>query len=331
MKKTHLLAILIPVLFSCSSETSINDLDAKDGVAYDPETNQPFNGKASLDFYDGTLRMEGDYKDGVKFGEWKYYVQGSKSRYYKLQFEKGNIVSANYNDNSRSWSGTPIMYSENDTTIRTGIFLVQEMSDSQDSYNFNMPPDIFVQLFKNVSEGRVTRWHSNGELYSDGQFINGNRSGEFNWYYDSGKRKERSFFDAGKRIATTTQWYENGNKHAEGNYKKGQLSGKLTWWYEDGQKKEEVTFNQGVRDGLAYWWYPNGNKKAFADISRKMGKVTLFSPDGRTTEPLTVTDNAIICDSGEVLFTMERLSKREAPPIGDGTCDCGDCSDEPTS
>ena len=185
MKKTHLLAILIPALFSCSSETSINDLDAKDGVAYDPETNQPFNGKASLDFYDGTLRMEGDYKDGVKFGEWKYYVQGSKSRYYKLQFEKGNIVSANYNDNSRSWSGTPIMYSENDTTIRTGIFLVQEMSDSQDSYNFNMPPDIFVQLFKNVSEGRVTRWHSNGELYSDGQFINGNRSGEFNWYYDS--------------------------------------------------------------------------------------------------------------------------------------------------
>ena len=88
MKKTHLLAILIPALFSCSSETSINDLDAKDGVAYDPETNQPFNGKASLDFYDGTLRMEGDYKDGVKFGEWKYYVQGSKSRYYKLQFEK---------------------------------------------------------------------------------------------------------------------------------------------------------------------------------------------------------------------------------------------------
>ncbi len=72
-------------------------------------------------------------------------------------------------------------------------------------------------------------------------------------------------------------------------------------------------------------------KKMGPGWPRKMGKVTLFSPDGRTTEPLTVTDNAIICSSGEVLFTMERLSKREAPPIGDGTCDCGDCSDEPTS
>ena len=80
---------------------------------------------------------------------------------------------------------------------------------------------------------------------------------------------------------------------------------------------------------MAYWWYPNGNKKAFADVSRKMGKVTLFSPEGRTTNPLEVKDNIIICNSGEALFNMERLSKREAPPIGDGTCDCGDCSDEP--
>ena len=80
---------------------------------------------------------------------------------------------------------------------------------------------------------------------------------------------------------------------------------------------------------MAYWWYPNGNKKAFADVSRKMGKVTLFSPDGRTTSPLEVNDNIISCNSGEPLFNMERLSKREAPPIGDGTCDCGDCSDEP--
>ena len=78
-----------------------------------------------------------------------------------------------------------------------------------------LDPDIFVQMFNNVSEGRVTRWHSNGEIYSDGQFINGNRKGEFNWYYDSGKRKERSFFDGGKRIAMTTQWYENGKKKSK--------------------------------------------------------------------------------------------------------------------
>tara|TARA_B110000008_G_scaffold279096_1_gene324903 strand:+ start:155 stop:1156 length:1002 start_codon:yes stop_codon:yes gene_type:complete len=331
MKKKLLLPLIILsiVLVSCSKEISINDLESKDSVAYDRLTNEPYNGIAYLDFYDGSQRMKGEYVSGIKSGMWQYFIQGSSSKYYELQFENGDIISAQYQDRGRKWAGTPMLYTENDTTIRTGIFLLQQMSEGQELYNFNSPPDIFLQLFQNISEGEITRWHSNGEIYSNGQFINGNRVGEHNWYYESGKRKERQFFDSGKRIATTTQWYENGKKYAEGNYKKGQLSGKLTWWYENGQKKEEANFAVGDRDGLAYWWYPNGNKKAFADVSRKMGKVTLFSPDGRTTNPLEVKDNIIICNSGEALFNMERLSKREAPPIGDGTCDCGDCSDEP--
>ena len=329
MKNIFILSIFLLVLTSCSKDVSINDLKPKDGVAYDTTTNQPFNGDAFLNFYDGTLRMKGEYVNGIKNGVWKYFIQGSSNRYYNLTFEDGKIILSEYKDNEKSWSGIPMLYAEDDTTIRTGVFLVQQMAEGQDAYNFNSSPNIFVQMFKNVSEGKVTRWHSNGEIYSEGNFINGNRSGEFNWYYENGKKKERSFFDGGKRIAMTTQWYDNGKKHAEGNYKKGQLNGKLTWWYENGQKKEEVNFAQGVRDGIAYWWYPNGNKKGFADVSRKMGKVTLFSPDGRTTTPLEVKDNIIYCDSGEPLFNMERLSKREAPPIGDGTCDCGDCSDEP--
>ena len=222
MKKILLPALLM-VFASCSKDISINDLDSKDGIAYDRTTNEPFNGKAFLNFYDGSLRMKGEYVGGIKSGIWKYYIQGSTVRYYNLLFEDGNITSAEYKDSDKIWQGIPMLYSETDTTIRTGIFLVQQMAEGQKLYNFNSPPDIFVQMFKNVSEGRVTRWHSNGEIYSDGQFINGNRKGEFNWYYDSGKRKERSFFDGGKRIAMTTQWYENGKKHAEGNYKKGQL------------------------------------------------------------------------------------------------------------
>ena len=331
MKKKITFTLLLILMFSsCSKNTSIEDLEGKEGIAYDPSINKPFNGTASLVFYDGSLKMEGEYKEGIKSGNWKYYIQGSKTRYYNLKFDKGNITSANYNEGRRVWPGIPVLLTENDTTIRTGRFLFQQLKDNQQSYNYNLPPGFSVQFYNNTPEGRMTTWYQNGEINVDGQFINGNRTGEFNWYYNSGKKKERAFFDgAGKNIAITTQWYENGKKRAEANYKKGQISGKLKFWYEDGQKKEEANFIQGVRDGLAYYWYPNGRKKAFADVSRKMGKVTLLSPEGRTTEPLIVKDNVIICNSGEALFTMERLSKREAPPIGDGTCDCGDCSDEP--
>ena len=82
---------------------------------------------AFLDFYDGSLRMKGEYIRGIKNGIWKYYVQGSSSRFYNLDFKDGNITSAEYKDNDKAWSGIPMLYSENDTTIRTGVFLVQQM------------------------------------------------------------------------------------------------------------------------------------------------------------------------------------------------------------
>ena len=115
--RTTFTLLLILMFSSCSKDTSIKDLDARDGIAYDPVTNNPFNGMAYLDFYDGTLRMEGEYKEGIKSGNWKYYIQGSKTRYYNLIFDKGNITSAQYKDKDRSWSGIPILYTDQDTTI----------------------------------------------------------------------------------------------------------------------------------------------------------------------------------------------------------------------
>ena len=90
--RTTFTLLLILMFSSCSKDTSIKDLDARDGIAYDPVNNNPFNGMAYLDFYDGTLRMEGEYKEGIKSGNWKYYIQGSKTRYYNLIFDKGNKV-----------------------------------------------------------------------------------------------------------------------------------------------------------------------------------------------------------------------------------------------
>ena len=70
MKKKLTIPIFLVLLVSCSKDVSINDLESKGGVAYDPSTGEPFNGKASLDFYDGSLRMKGEYISGIKNGIW---------------------------------------------------------------------------------------------------------------------------------------------------------------------------------------------------------------------------------------------------------------------
>ena len=322
--KNYINILTFLILFvACSKPTSINDLESKDGIAIDPVTGEPFTGEASLDFYNGGTRMVGTYKSGNKSGEWIYYVQNAKDKYYNLTFDEGNIISAKYNDGDRHWQGTPVAHTP-DSLMPDGHYFVQE----QEFYNYNMSPTVYLQLVNSNSHGELTRWFPEGQMFSDGSFVNGNRQGPFTWWYKSGAMKESSFWDNGQQVAKTTQYWENSNKYAVANYEKGTLMGKLTWWYEDGQKKEEVNFVEGQRDGLAYWWYPNGNKKSIADVSSGGGQITMFSLDGSHFDRFNVQNNKVFCNSGEILFSIENVSNDSALPINDGTCDCADCSDE---
>jgi len=326
IKRTIQLIPLMLILISCSKDISIDELKGEDGVAVHPESGEVYSGKAYLNFFDGTVRMKGQYKDGIKTGNWKYYIQGNTNRYHNLKFIDGEIASVNYNDGDEQWVGSPIMHK--DSVIADGTYLAQT-GDSE--YNFNLSPEVFVQMINNTSHGRLTRWWGNGQVYSEGNYTYGKKQGKFSWWYESGTLKETRFWNDDKPAGITTQWYENGKKYAEGMYKKGMLHGQLIWWYEDGQKKEEVNFLQGERDGFAWWWYPDGAKKGVADISNGLGKITLFSLDGTHTKQYEVMENQIFCSSGEILFSIDQVSTDAPMPIVDGTCDCADCSDEPSN
>ena len=321
---TKLMPLML-ILISCTKELNISDLKGEEGVAIHPDTGEPYSGKAYLNFFDGNIRMKGLYKDGKKSGDWKYYVQGSTERYYNIKFIDGQIASVNYNDGDEQWVGRPIMHK--DSVIADGTYLAQT-GDTE--YNFNISPEVFVQMIDKTSHGRLTRWWGNGQVYSEGNYTYGKKQGKFSWWYESGKLKETRFWNDDKPAGITTQWFENGKKFAEGSYKKGMLHGQLIWWYEDGQKKEEVNFLQGERDGFAWWWYPDGGKKGVADISNGLGKITLFSKDGFYNSQYEVMENQIFCSSGEILFSIDQVSSDAPLPIGDNTCDCADCSDEPS-
>jgi len=321
----HLLKFIpmMILLVSCSKPALITELKGEDGIAIDPNSGNPFTGEAYLNYYDGQLRMQGMYELGEKTGTWKYYIKGTKNRFYEVSFKNGQIENVNYNEDERRWEGSPIAFSP-DSGMVDGKYFVQE----RDTYDYSMPPQVNVHLVGYVAQGALTRWFDSGQIYSDGYFLNGDRNGLFNWWYETGELKETATFTNGNRDGEVTQWFQNGKKYAEGSYEKGQLHGNLTWWYESGQKKEETHFIQGNRDGFAYWWYENGAKKGLADISGGNGVVTLFSPDGSVANKFDVKNETVFCNSGEILLTISDISKKDKIFIGDGTCDCADCSDE---
>ncbi len=323
MKHILKLIPLFILLSSCSKPVAINQLISEAGIALDPTTNEPFTGEAYLNYFDGQVRMTGMYENGKKNGLWKYLIAGSDNRFYNITFADGNMANVNYNDGDKRWEGSPIAFNS-DSGIVDGSYFVQE----QDIYDFSSPPEVNVTLYGNIAQGTVTRWHGNGQVYSIGNFLNGEKNGLFQWWYEDGSAKEEATFVKEAREGIVTQWYRNGNKFAEANYKKGKLNGNLTWWFETGQKKEETSFINDDRDGIAYWWYADGAKKGVADISKGMGLITLFSHDGSIANKFEVKNEQIFCNSGEILLAIEDVSKMDNIAIGDGTCDCGDCSDE---
>ncbi|MEA1882317.1 MAG: hypothetical protein U9N31_07960, partial [Candidatus Marinimicrobia bacterium] len=295
MKHLVKLIPILAILASCTKTTPIGDLKGVEGIAIDPNTEEPFSGEAYLNFFDGQLRMQGMYEKGKKVGLWQYFIKGSENRFYKISFIDGEIVSVNYNEGDRTWNGNPIAFTP-DSSMVDGKYLVQEL----EQYDYSLSPNVFVQLVNNKAEGTLTRWYENGQIYSDGTFLNGERNGQITWWYKSGVLKETSTWHDGHQVGLVTQWYENGNKFAEARYVKGKLTGKLIWWYENRQKKEEVNFIDGNRDGYAYWWYENGSKKGVADISSGLGVITLFSEDKKIASRFDVKDNHIFCNSCEI-------------------------------
>ncbi|MDO8535756.1 MAG: tetratricopeptide repeat protein [Candidatus Omnitrophota bacterium] len=72
-------------------------------------------------------------------------------------------------------------------------------------------------------EGKAIWYYSNGNMQTEGNYVNGKENGFFKWYYPSGAVK------------------------AEGGYLDGKYSGEWKWYNEGGAVTKKEKYNQGVR------------------------------------------------------------------------------------
>ncbi len=117
MKGMMLLVVLMLVsaqAFSALQTIDASRIEVRDGVSYDTVSNLPFTGRAVGKFYDGEIRSEAFYKDGLKDGpETVWYQNGTlrKESNYKEGIRHGEWTSwdknqkvlfhRNYNEGER--------------------------------------------------------------------------------------------------------------------------------------------------------------------------------------------------------------------------------------
>ncbi len=132
----------------------------------------------------------------------------------------------------------------------------------------------------NILEGKYLSYYLNGNIESEGQFINNETYGAWNFYYESGKLKMKGVV---KRNSSDGYWeyfYEQGAKSMEGEISNQKRRGEWKIYYESGKLKEVGVYINNKREGNWIEYYEDGNKKGEINYTYDKGKYTEYYPSG---------------------------------------------------
>jgi uncharacterized protein len=188
-------------------------------------------------FYEqGNLKSEVTYKDGKKNGYLKEYA------------ENGDLLKiAKYVDD----------------VVQTEAEEIQKLEVRNEYY-----PDGKIRvsaMFRNgIPEGIKREYTADGAienayLYKNGVVVgeglvmeDGNRNGPWKDFYPDGSLKAEGNYDNGNQTGEWKYYHSNGKIEQTGKFtKQGKLTGTWKWYFDNGQLLKEETYRNGLRDGLS--------------------------------------------------------------------------------
>jgi antitoxin component YwqK of YwqJK toxin-antitoxin module len=160
---------------------------------------------------DGTLKSKGSYLNDVKTGEWNYFFQEGQKE------QIGGYKNGKPDGNWR-W------FYESGKTLR------------EEKYRFGK------------LDGYATDYSINGDTLAFGEFVDGEREG--NWFFRQGNVLIKGRFVAGEFDGEWTHFYLDSKISFKGGFNQGVPSGKHQAFRADGKLLWEGKYNGGKRDGF---------------------------------------------------------------------------------
>jgi len=241
-------------------------------------------------FYDdGSLRMEGSFRNGKREGFFKtydqhgnlidikkyvddeevidapeisalqviteYYETGVVSRITTLRNGIPEGVSREYNEDGTV--AQAIVYAAG-SIIGKGIMNEEgKREGAWEEYYVNGNIRARGSYINDFKIGEWVYYHENGQLEQKGDYDeNGKPIGKWVWYYDNGNLWREEFFINGLRDGLVTEFDPSGNIISEGEYFEGLEEGK--WIYNFENHRIEGSYSAGQRNGMWRHYYPNG-------------------------------------------------------------------------
>ena len=195
------------------------------------------NGKYIEYYKNGKIKLQGNYKEGRRNGEFKTFLKNSKSA-GSVIYKDGKIIKStlinSMKDNASFSILTDINYNSNSHEIVTDEF----------------PNGLLKQYFTfnkdGLLDGESRQYYEEGEIKSVSPFKNNVANGTFISYYQNGNIKEKHTYKDGNEEGEGIFYYENGKLEEKYFMKNGKLDGEAINYFEDGKIKNKAIFKDGV-------------------------------------------------------------------------------------
>ncbi|WP_195340268.1 toxin-antitoxin system YwqK family antitoxin [Fusobacterium sp. 1001295B_180824_G3] len=196
------------------------------------------NGKY-IEYYKNTkIKVQGNYKDGKRNGEFKTFLKNGKSAgsvIYKDDKITKSTLANSMKDNASFSILTDVNYNINSHKIVTEEF----------------PNGLLKQYFifnkDGLLDGENREYYEEGEIKSIFPFKNNVADGNMISYYQNGNIKEKNTYKNGIEEGESILYYENGNLKEKYFMKNEKLDGEAVAYYEDGKIRNKSIFKDGVK------------------------------------------------------------------------------------
>ena len=273
--------LTILLIFGCGKKEKEIVLIERDGIQYEQGAQKPYSGKMSSKYNNGNRKTEGQYKDGLPVGDWKFWdrdgteYNGSVSRYVFHEIQSGETLEKIANnfevDVDQLYELNEDIDKDTGDKIKAGQVIGVKTADDTDGqflfwYDKQRIKIKSHKVFNNGKRnGRWTFWNENGNIVRTGSYAAGKRDGSYAYYFNDGSKKEEGAWKNDQRDGLWTKYSNNGNTQKEGTYSNGKKDGVWTTWNDKGLIASKYLYeNNKVIDKWAfkYQFYSNGNEKS---------------------------------------------------------------------
>ena len=192
-----------------------------------------------IEYYkNGNIKVQGNYKDGKREGEFKTFLRNGKSA-GSIFYKDGKIIKStltNFMKENASFSIlTDINYNLNSHKIVSSEF-PNGLLETYFTFNKN-----------GILDGENREYYEEGDIKSIFYFKNNVVDGTSISYYLNGNIQEKNTYKNGEENGEGILYYENGNIKEKYFMKNDKLDGEATAYFEDGKIRNKSIFKDGVK------------------------------------------------------------------------------------